>query len=175
MKISCPVSLLSSLCKICEKVVFIHLYNFLVSCGFKLVFVQVTPLSCILSLSFTVFTKLSKGVSWKLDSVFLDISKAFDKVWHRGILAKLGSLGVQGNLLDWFGSYLTNRRQRVIIVGVSSDWCKIEAGVPQGSVLEPLLFLIYINDLPSSVGSSCFYLADDCFLLNVVHSSVFLC
>ena len=96
-------------------------------------------------------------------SVFLDISKAFDKGWHRGLLASLSSFGFQGNLLDWFGSHLTNRQQRVIIDGVSSDWCKIEAGVPQGSVLGPLLFLIDINDLPSSVGSSCFLFTEDFF------------
>ena len=81
-------------------------------------------------------------------SVFLDIFKAFDKVWHRGLLAKLSALRVQGNLLDWFGSYLTNRQQRVIIDGVSSDWSKLEAGVPQGTVFRPLLLLIFfINPL----------------------------
>ena len=74
-------------------------------------------------------------------------------------------------VIYWIGLYLTNRKQRVKIDDVSSDWCKIEAGVPQSSVLGSL-FLIYFNDLLSSVGSSCFLFANDCFLLNLVHSPV---
>ena len=76
--------------------------------------------------------------------VFLDISKAFDKVWHKGLLYKLESLGVRDPLLKWIKSYLTGRKQRVIIDGQSSDWREIEAGVPQGSVLGPLLFLFIL-------------------------------
>ena len=76
--------------------------------------------------------------------VFLDISKAFDKVWQKGLLYKLESLGVRDPLLKWIKSYLTGRKQRVIIDGQSSDWREIEAGVPQGSVLGPLLFLFIL-------------------------------
>ena len=101
-------------------------------------------------------------------AVFLDISKAFDRVWHRGLIAKLRSIGVEGNLLKWFISYLSSRKQRVIIERVHSDWCNTEAGVLQGSVLGPLLFLIYINDLPTTITSNCFLFADDCFLLEKV-------
>ena len=106
----------------------------------------------------------------EIRAVFLDISKAFDRVWHRGLLAKLCNLGVEGQLLNWFSSYLSNPKQRVVIEGVHSDWCNIQTGVPQGSVLGPLLFLIYINDLPNSVNSNCFLFADDCFLLEEVQS-----
>ena len=74
---------------------------------------------------------------------FLDISKAFDKVWHAGLLKSLGSLGVRDPLLAWIKNYLTDRKQRVIIESQSSEWANINAGVPQGSVFGPLLFLIY--------------------------------
>ena len=75
---------------------------------------------------------------------FLDISKAFDRVWHIGLLHKLRTLGVCGRLIDWLSDYLSNRKQRVVINGISSDWIIIEAGVPRGSILGPLVFLIYI-------------------------------
>ena len=96
----------------------------------------------------------------EMRAVFLDISKAFDRVWHRGLIAKLRSIGVEGNLLNWFISYLSCRKQRVIIKEVHSDWPNIEAGVPQRSVSGPL-FLIYINDLPPTISSRCFLFADD--------------
>ena len=71
--------------------------------------------------------------------VFCDISKAFDKVWHRGLLYKLMKIGIQGPLLQWIKNYLSNRQQRVIIRGQYSEYNLIKAGVPQGSVLGPLL------------------------------------
>jgi hypothetical protein len=82
-------------------------------------------------------------------------------VWHEGLLYKLKKIGVTGNLLHWFTDYLNDRKQRVIIKGECSSWGDIKAGVPQGSVLGPLLFLIYINDLENVVSCNLKMFADD--------------
>ena len=100
--------------------------------------------------------------------VFLDISKAFDKVWHDGLIFKLKSYGVEGELLLLLKAYLRNREQRVVLNGQTSEWKRIYSGVPQGSVLGPLLFLIYINDLPDGISSMCKIFADDTSLFSKV-------
>ncbi len=91
----------------------------------------------------------------------MDLTKAFDKVWHKGHLYKIKKCGIKGNLHKWLRSYLSNRKQRVVLNGVSSDLKELKAGVPQGSVLEPLLFLIYINDICNGLNSDSFLFADD--------------
>jgi hypothetical protein len=93
--------------------------------------------------------------------VYLDISKAFDKVWHRGLLYKLQSFGVCGSLLAWLGDYVSNRNQRVVLNGQESTILCSNAGVPQGSILGPLLFLIFLNDIEISIDSEMFIFADD--------------
>ena len=94
-------------------------------------------------------------------AIFCDISKAFDRVWHKGLIYKLHSVGISGSLLLWFTDYLANRKQRVVMPGVSSSWSSIEAGVPQGSILGPLLFLLYINDIVENINSSIRLFTDD--------------
>ena len=102
-------------------------------------------------------------------SIFLDISKAFVKVWHEGLIQKLNQNGICGNALIFLRGYLKDRRQRVVINGSCSDSLPIESGVPQGSVLGPLLFLIYINDLEKDIKSRIKFFADDTMLYSVVH------
>jgi len=94
-------------------------------------------------------------------AVFCDISKAFDRVWHRGLFHKLSSLGISGHLLNWFKSYLSDRKQRVVVSNSSSPWSEISADVPQGSILGPLLFLIYINDIVTDIQASIRLFTDD--------------
>ena len=94
--------------------------------------------------------------------VFIDLQKAFDTVNHSILLKKLEHYGIRGTVLDWFSSYLSNRKQFVSVNGATSDHTTITCGVPQGSVLGPLLFLLYINDLPNVSKVLSFYLfADD--------------
>ena len=106
--------------------------------------------------------------SLEVRAVFLDISKAFDKVWHEGLIFKLKQNGIRGNLLNFFISYLSDRHQRVGINGSYSEYSKIESGVPQGSVLGPLLFLVYINDLEKNLKSQVKFYADDTMLYSIV-------
>ena len=96
-----------------------------------------------------------------MDAVFLDFRKAFDCVPHKRLLMKIEKLGISGNLLKWIKDFLTDRQQRVLINGISSEWSEVSSGVPQGSVLGPLLFILYVNDLPSEVSSFCKLFADD--------------
>ena len=83
----------------------------------------------------------------EIRSVFLDMSKAFDKVWHKGLIFKLKQNGISGNLLSTLTDFLTLRKQRMVLNAQLSSWSNIESGVPKGSILGLLLFLIYINDL----------------------------
>ena len=100
--------------------------------------------------------------------VYCDITKAFDKVYHPALVHKLCNSGISGPLLGWFQSYLTNRTQRVVLQGGLSSWGGIEAGVPQGSVLGPLLFLVYVNDIVDIVRSHIKLYADDVTLFITV-------
>ena len=122
---------------------------------------------------------LAQGLRNKqqIDAVILDFSKAFDKVPHRYLLLKLVHYGVYGPTLSRIGDFLTNRTQRVMLEGTLSEAAPVTSGVPQGSVLGPLLFLCYINDLPDCVSSHIRLFADDCLLyrtINAQHDGVIL-
>ena len=104
-------------------------------------------------------------------SVFLDISKAFDKIWHHGIIFKLKQNDISANHLNLLSNFLGNRKQRVVLNGQTSSWADVNAGLPQGSILGPLLFLIYIHDLADNLSSNAKLFADEPSLFSVVHNA----
>ena len=92
-------------------------------------------------------------------------------MWHGGLLSKLKAIGIRGRLLRWFGDYLSRRTQAVVIKGEKSDFREVSAGVPQGSVLGPLLFLVYINDIVTNIMSVIRLFADDTSLSSALENS----
>ena len=126
--------------------------------------------SCInqlLSITHETYSSFDDG--FEVRSVFLDISKAFDKVWHEGVITKLKQNGISDDLLNILSDFLRNRKQRVALNGQSSSWTYVNAGVPQESILGPLLFISYINDLSDGLSSNAKLFADDTSLFSVVH------
>ena len=106
----------------------------------------------------------------QIDAILLDFSKAFDKVDHEGLILKLEHLGIRNSLLNWTRSFLIDRNQRVLVEGASSAPTKVLSGVPQGTVLGPLFFLVYINDISQglSKGTKIRLFADDSLLYRTI-------
>ena len=96
-----------------------------------------------------------------LDIIYMDFAKAFDKVPHNRLIGKIASYGFRNPVLRWIKSFLSDRKQRVIVNGCPSQWENVISGIPQGSVLGPVLFVIYINDMPTCVTSDVYLFADD--------------
>ena len=154
-----------------ERCIYKHVYNFLLKNSI------ITPhqsgftpgdsaINQLLSLTNEFGKALDEGKEIRV--VFCDISKAFDRVWHKGLLNKLENIGIQGSLLLWIKNYLTDRKQRVVIESAHSKWRTIKAGVPQGSILGPLFFIIFINDIVTEIHSSIKLFADDTSLYVIV-------
>jgi len=100
----------------------------------------------------------------QVDVIILDFSKAFDTVPHHRLINKLKFYGINTQLINWIKAFLTNRQQKVVLEGRSSSYVSVDSGVPQGTVLGPLLFLLYVNDLPDNLTSSTRLFADDCLV-----------
>ena len=169
-----PISLLSNLNKVLEKLMFDRVYKFLEK--FKCFYKHQYGFRSKHSTNHAL-TDITETVRRALDDgeiaggVFVDLQKAFNTVNHEILIAKLQHYGIRGKALDWFTSYLTDRSQYVSILGFDSKTRSIGHGVPQGSVLGPLLFLIYINDLHQAISySKVYHFADDTNLLNTCRS-----
>ena len=123
-------------------------------------------ISQLLCITHDIYQSLDDGL--ETNAVLLDISKAFDKVSHEALLFKLKLNGISGNLLNFITDFLYQRKQRVVLNGQHSYWTNAQAGVPQGSILGHLFFLIYINDLSDGLNSNLKLFADDPSLFSVV-------
>ena len=169
-----PISLLTILAKIFEKVLFDALHDYLIANKFltscQSGFIKGDPcVNQLLSITHEIHKNLDANPSIDTIGIFLDMSKAFDKVWHKGLLSKLQSYGVNSEFYTLLNNYLLRRKQRVILNGVTSSWKPIMSGVPQGSIPGPLLFIVFINDLPDNLVCNPKLFADDVSLIAVMH------
>ena len=163
-----PVSLLLICSKNFDKIIFSSLFKYLednklLNCD-----------SCVhqlLSITHEIYKSSDANPSLEVRGVFLDISKAFDQVWHDILLYKLTLLGVCGRYYNFIQSFLDTRHQRVVLNGQSSKWSLVEAGVPQGSILGLLLFLVYRNNLSQGLRCNAKLSADDTSLFSTITSS----
>ena len=168
-----PVSLLPIFGKIFEKIICSRVYNFLLEedllnpnqSGF------LPSDSCInqlLPITHEIFEVFGCNPPLEVRSVFLDISKVFDKVWHKDLLYMLKSMCISDDLFNLLENYLSDRLQRVILNEGTSSWRPVLAGVPQGSILGPLLFVVYMNDLPNELKFNAKLFVDDTALFTIV-------
>ena len=163
-----PVSILSNVAKIMEKVVYKTLYEYCTdngiltwrNSGFK---AKDSTINHMIFMMDKIYRDIERGNDVAI--VYLDQSRAFDRIWHAGLIHKLKHMGFTGSLLNWIADYLFNRTICVGIEGHTSPWFDITAGVPQGSILGPLLFLLFVNDIENDIESDIHLYADDTALV----------
>ena len=171
-----PISLLPIFGKMLKKLVYDSLYSHLVSfdllnpnqSGFRS---GDSTINQLIAITHTIFQAFDCSPPLDVRSVYLDISKAFDRVWHDGLIHKQKRCGVSGQLLSLIKSFLKDRKQRTVLNGHCSHWGEILAGVPQGSILGPFFFLLYINDLTADLKCNVKLFADDTSLFTVARES----
>ena len=169
-----PISLLPLFGKMLEKLIFDTLYEHLNmhglldpnQSGFR---PGDSTINQLLTIVHTVFEAFDCNPPLDVRSVYLDISKAFDRVWHDRLIFKLRRCVISGKLLSLVESFLADRKQRTVLNGKATQWENVTAGVPQGSILGPLFFLVYINDLIENLRCNVKLFADDTSLFTVVH------
>ena len=170
-----PVSLLSVVSKVLERIIHKYIFNHLRSTDFLSIFQsgfipKDSTVNQLVSIYHSFCLALDEGK--EVRAVFCDISKAFDRVWHDGLLFKLRQSGISGPLLVWLTDYLHDRKQCVVLSGAKSNMVNVSAGVPQGSILGPLLFLVYINDIVNEIRCPIRLFADDTALYIIVDDPV---
>ena len=170
-----PISLTSICCKILEHIIFTNIMNHF-DCYSVLTDRQHGFRSKHSTESQLIITTqdLAQSLNKKLqvDMIILDFSKSFDTVPHNRLLNKLDRYGIRNKTHTWISNFLKYRKQRVVIGGEHSTWTQVMSGVPQGTVLGPLLFLTYINDLPNNIHSSIRLFADDCVLFREIKNEI---
>jgi len=168
-----PISLTSHVCKVLESIlkdkILEHIDKYALLNPSQHGFVK--HKSCLTNLlEFISFVSDCMDNHKKVDVIFLDFQKAFDKVPHKRLLAKIKSFGITENVYKWIESWLIGRKQRVVLNGSYSEWKTVASGVPQGSVLGPLLFLLFVNDMDESIINQLLKFADDTKLFGCVSS-----
>ena len=168
------VSLLPIFGKVFDRLIYKEMYSFfiendLISSNHSVFKQGDSCINQLLSITHEIYQSLDQG--YEVRGVFLDISKAFGKVWHKGLLYKLEQNGIKGLLLNILKDFLKSRKQRVVLNGQHSSWSDVLADLAQGSILGPLLFLLYINDLSDGLNCNPKLFADDTSLFSTVYNN----
>jgi hypothetical protein len=159
-----PISLLSCVGKVMERVVYKYIYNYIIEHSLLYSYQSgFLPGHSTVYQLLEIYHNICKNIDNRLSSiiVFCDISKAFDRVWHKALIKRLQSYGITGDLLHWLDDYVSDRKKKVVVNNECSNPNTVKAGVPQRSVLGPLLFLLYINDITDNLGNLALLFADD--------------